>query len=50
MKVFEVVPGLFIGTRLAETVDNDSFGVDVVIGLGLGLGMGPIGPHSARSS
>jgi len=33
MEVFEVVPGLFIGTRLAETADYDSLGVDVVIDL-----------------
>jgi hypothetical protein len=33
MEVFEVVPGLSIGTRLAETADYDSLGVDVVIDL-----------------
>lgn len=33
MEVFEVVPGLSIGTRLAETADFDSLGVDVVIDL-----------------
>jgi hypothetical protein len=29
MEVFEVVPGLSIGTRLAETADYNSLGVDV---------------------
>jgi Dual specificity phosphatase, catalytic domain len=33
MEVFEVVPGLSIGTRLAETADYDSLGVEVVIDL-----------------
>jgi hypothetical protein len=46
MEVFEVVPGLYIGTRLAETADYDSLGVEVIIDLEdwTGLGLGPVGP------
>ena len=33
MEVFEVAPGLSIGTRLAETADYDSLGADVMVDL-----------------
>lgn len=33
MEVFEVIPGLFISTRLAETADYGALGVDVIVDL-----------------
>jgi hypothetical protein len=50
MEVFEVVPGLYIGTRLAETADYDSLGVEVIIDLEDWTGLGSRRSHSGRYS
>lgn len=50
MEVFEVVPGLFIATRLEATSEYSTLGVDVIVDLDIGNGRGFRRFRTGRSS